>query len=454
MVLLSGLNRTDTESAIYSCKRCGNVVYSEWAERFKIWIGRHIHSTNAYSRQGSVQPCTTLEEVASWVLQSLPLQAWRYLRVLYGNNKDVCFSSEDKRLFISAWRTALFHFYPLMHYFIKLLADGTDQRMQLLLKHPLWLAILIAGAQRVRRYVIPSYEWLQQGEFKMSRNEYAFFGLNPSQSWQITRALENLIRHGFITKSDNKAGRKQINVYRFTTYDIIAPYLQEQTANEQQADTKQAGARQQADTSQTANRHSKKNKKESKEIELEKDYLPSLIVKEGVLGGDGDNFKKIMNVVEKEGVKFLKLWNAITGRSDLMDEKIKKGLYNIIESVSLSQFEKRVELFQSARMLIETEKLQKYLYYKIELYDCGMFLGQFNTFYWDLLSVFEKIILDQDRKPTMSKIKSLINKQSDPLPEVIEVKAVTATNATPNKDQVEYLKNLKKTMLTKFSVQQ
>ena len=341
-----------------------------------------------------------------------------------------------------------------MHYFIKLLADGTDQRMQLLLKHPLWLAILIAGAQRVRRYVIPSYEWLQQGEFKMSRNEYAFFGLNPSQSWQITRALENLIRHGFITKSDNKAGRKQINVYRFTTYDIIAPYLQEQTANEQQADTKQAGVRQQADTNQTANRHSKKNKKESKDRELEKDYLPSLIVKEGVLGGDGDNFKKIMNVVEKEGVKFLKLWNAITGRSDLMDEKIKKGLYNIIESVSLSQFEKRVELFQSARMLIETEKLQKYLYYKIELYDCGMFLGQINTFYWDLLSVFEKIILDQDRKPTMSKIKSLINKQSDPLPEVIEVKAVTATNATPNKDQVEYLKNLKKTMLTKFSVQQ
>jgi hypothetical protein len=54
----------------------------------------------------------------------------------------------------------------------------------------------------------------------------------------------------------------------------------------------------------------------------------------------------------------------------------------------------------------------------------------------------------------MSKIKSLINKQSDPLPEVIEVKAVKAINATPNKDQVEYLKNLKKTMLTKFSVQQ
>ena len=450
MVLLSGLNRTNTESAIYSCKRCGNVVYSEWAERFKIWIGRHIHSTNAYSRQGSVQPCTTLEEVASWVLQSLPLQAWRYLRVLYGNNKDVCFSSEDKRLFISAWRTALFHFYPLMHYFIKLLADGSDQRMQILLKHPLRLAILIAGAQRIRRYTTPSYEWLQQWEFKMSRNEYGFFGLDKTQSGQITRALDNLIRHGLITKSDIKAGRKQINVYRFTTYDIIAPYLQAQTANEQQTDTKQSSSRQQSDTKQSESEHSKKNKIKNKNKDIEKDYLPSLIVKEGVLGGDGDNFKKIMNVVEKEGLQFLKIWNAITGRSDLMDEKIKKGLYNIIESVSLSQFTKRVELFQSARTLIETEKLQKYLYYKIELYDCGMFLGQINTFYGDLLSVFEKIILDQDRKPTMSKIKSFINKQSaESIPEVVEVKAVT----TPTTEQVEYLKNLKKTMLTKFSTQ-
>ena len=284
----------------------------------------------------------------------------------------------------------------------------------------------------------------------MSRNEYGFFGLDKTQSGQITRALENLIRHGLITKSDIKAGRKQINVYRFTTYDIIAPYLQEQTANEHQTDTKQSSNRQQSVTKQSEYEHSKKSKIKNKNKDIEQEYPPSLIVKEGVLGGDGDNFKKIMNVVEKEGIQFLKIWNTITGRSDLMDEKIKKGLYNIIESVSLSQFAKRVELFQSARTLIETEKLQKYLYYKIELYDCGMFLGQINTFYGDLLSVFEKIILDQDRKPTMSKIKSLINKQStEPIPEVIENKTITA----PTTEQVEYLKNLKKTMLTKFSTQ-
>lgn len=446
MVLLSGLYRTNTESAIYSCNRCGNVVYNEWTTRFKNSNGNHIFSTDAYYYLDSVLPCITLEEVASWVLQSLPLQAWRYLSWLHGNNNIGVCSLENERLFVSAWRTALFHFYPLMHYFIKLLADGSDHRMQILLKHPLWLTLLIAGAQRVRRYSTPSPEWLQQGEFKMSRNEYHFYWLDQTQSGQITRAIENLVRHGFISKCDTKAGRKQINVYRFTTYDIVAPYLVDQTANEQQSDKKQTTHRQQTDTKWTGSEHSIKSKNKNKEIDREWDYPPSLIVKEGVLGGDGDNFKKMMTKVETEGIEYLNCWNAITGRSDLMNEKTKKGLYNIIESVSLSLFEKRVELFQSARSLIEKEKLQKYLYHKIELYDCGMFLGQINTFHWTILSVFEKIILDQDRKPTMSKIKALVNQSNPP-----EVSVVTEPVPPPTADQIEYLKNIKKNILTKFS---
>ena len=110
MVLLSGLNRTITESAISPWNGCGKLVYSERTARFIYSVGRHIESTNAYFCQEFVLPCTTLEEVASWVLQSLPLQAWRYLEVLHGNNKDVC-SLESKRFFESAWRSALFHFY-------------------------------------------------------------------------------------------------------------------------------------------------------------------------------------------------------------------------------------------------------------------------------------------------------------------------------------------------------
>ncbi|HMY80879.1 MAG TPA: hypothetical protein PK048_03475 [Candidatus Absconditabacterales bacterium] len=445
MVLLSGLNRTITESAILSCKWCGKMVYSEGTARFRINGGRQYQSTNAIFCHSIVQPCiTTLEEVASWVLtQSLPLQAGRYL-VLHGKH-DVCPHYEDKHLFVSAWRTALFHFYPSMNYFIKLLSDGSDHRMQLLIKHPLWLAILITGALRVRRYLHLSPEGLQQGEFKMSRNEYAIFGLDQTQSGQITRALENLIRYGFIHKSDTKAGRKQINVFRFATYDIIAPYLSEQTSNRQQANRSQTAHRQEADNNQTRSEHSRKNKSKKIESDREGESSSSLIVKEGVLGGDGDNFKIIMNHVEREGTKFLKLWNTMTARSDLMDEKIKKGLYNIIESISLSQFQSRVTLFQNVRHLIETHKLQKYLYYRIELYDCGMFLGQINTFYGDEISVFEKIIIDQDRKTTMSKIKALIRQQQEDTP--IQEKPP----ALLSEEQKAKIRTIKEGLVSQFS---
>lgn len=69
-----------------------------------------------------------------------------------------------------------------MQYFIKVLADGQDHRILLLLKHPLRLAVLLTAALRTWRYPHSSPEGLQQGEFKLSRNEYALFGLSPTQS--------------------------------------------------------------------------------------------------------------------------------------------------------------------------------------------------------------------------------------------------------------------------------
>lgn len=69
-----------------------------------------------------------------------------------------------------------------MHYFIKVLADSQDHRVLLLLQHPLRLAILMTGALRVRKYPNKSPEGLQQGEFKLSRNEYQMFGLDANQS--------------------------------------------------------------------------------------------------------------------------------------------------------------------------------------------------------------------------------------------------------------------------------
>jgi hypothetical protein len=69
-----------------------------------------------------------------------------------------------------------------MHYFIKVLADSQDHRVLLLLQHPLRLTILMTGALRVWKYPNKSPEGLQQGEFKLSRNEYHMFGLDANQS--------------------------------------------------------------------------------------------------------------------------------------------------------------------------------------------------------------------------------------------------------------------------------
>jgi hypothetical protein len=69
-----------------------------------------------------------------------------------------------------------------------------------------------------------------------------------------------------------------MNVYRFANYDIIAPYLVEQTDNRHQPDTRQSGNGQQADTSQTEARHSKKkeikNKIKKKDLEGEGSLVP------------------------------------------------------------------------------------------------------------------------------------------------------------------------------------
>jgi len=77
-----------------------------------------------------------------------------------------------------------------------------------------------------------------------------------------------------------------------------------------------------------------------------------------------------------------------------------------------------------------------------------MFLGQINTFFGDVLSVFEKIIIDQDRSSTMNKIRAIINRISDPPPAETKIEG---TQRSASK-KVEYLKNIKQTMLSKLSV--
>jgi len=74
-----------------------------------------------------------------------------------------------------------------MHFFIKLLDDCHDWRITLLLENPLWLAVMIIGALRSWKYPYTSPGGLDQWEFTLSKNEYANFGLQQSQSWKVER---------------------------------------------------------------------------------------------------------------------------------------------------------------------------------------------------------------------------------------------------------------------------
>lgn len=328
-----------------------------------------------------------------------------------------------------------------MHYFIKILADSQDHRIQLLLAHPLWLAILITGALRVRRYKQASPEWLQQGEFKFSRNEYKMYGLDANQSWQLTRAIENLVRHGFITKSDSKAGRKQINVYRFANYDVIAPYLADQTADSQQTDTNQTGSRHPPDRIQTPNGHSKKNKKENKMIDKEwDDPSSSLNSIGGGVEGENDLFKTTMTRVETEGIQFIQVRNTITNRKDRMDDKVKKSLYNIITAITLDEFTQRVDAYDKLLKIITEHRLWGYLYYHLEHFDLGTFLQHINKFYGTLDQIIGQLALENERKRMMSKIRNILSPPAK-LPE--EIKPTTSVDK-------EKLEQIKATMRQKF----
>lgn len=82
----------------------------------------------------------------------------------------------------------------------------------------------------------------------MSRREYKKFGLKQTQDGQLMRALQSLCRHQYIQQIDTKAGIKKINVYRFCTYEVIAPFLISQTADSEKTDSKRTPNRHETDS--------------------------------------------------------------------------------------------------------------------------------------------------------------------------------------------------------------
>lgn len=435
-VLLTPLNRTIIESLFFTCKRFDESLYHQRTARFM----STSDTTTAFHKRLALSllthPWTVLcEEVASWT----------YTKSTFSH---MTLSSSTESLM--EWTGCLFHkdrhpflLFPLrsMHYFIKVLADSHDHRIQLLLEHPLWLAVLITWALRIRRYPHPSPEWLEQGEFKFSRNEYKMYGLDQKQSWQLTRAIDNLIRHGFIAKSDKKAGRKQINVYRFMNYDIIAPYLADQTSNSQQSNTNQTGNRHPPVRVQTENGHSRKSKKENKRLDREWEYPSSSLNSiGGGVEGEDDSFKATMIKVESEGTQFIQAWNTLTNRQDRMDDKVKKSLYNIINAIHLADFTQRVEAYRKLLSIIQEHRLWGYMYYHLEHFDLWTFLQHINKFYGTLDQIAGQLAVESERKRMMSKIRTILSPPSKP-PDA----------PPPAPVDKEKLEQLKATMRQKFS---
>ncbi|EAY29422.1 hypothetical protein [Microscilla marina] len=95
-----------------------------------------------------------------------------------------------------------------MHHFIKVIHQDHHPVFRLLLEKPLWLAILLLGAQRTWQLPQPSPEGLVQGEFKLSHNDYPVFGLPEAEKKKLSRAIQGLIKYGMLIKSDKQAGMK------------------------------------------------------------------------------------------------------------------------------------------------------------------------------------------------------------------------------------------------------
>ncbi|HNG97802.1 MAG TPA: hypothetical protein PLW93_06010, partial [Candidatus Absconditabacterales bacterium] len=250
---------------------------------------------------------------------------------------------------------------------------------------------------------------LIQGQFKCSQNEYKIFGLTQTQKGQITRTLENLCRYGYIYKADTKGGHKLMNVYGFKNYDVIAPYFHENTDTRYQTDTKQVANRYESDTKQISNRYSIKNKNIEIDKELEKENLPHLNSLGGGVEGETSIFQERMKKIEKDGQQFVNIWNQKTGRSDFMDDKIKKMLYNMIETVDIEKFTERVETFNKAIQLLKTSNFKKYLYFRIDLFDFGLFLQHINKFYGELEDVFSMLCIDSERDRVKNKIRGILS---------------------------------------------
>ena len=102
------------------------------------------------------------------------------------------------------------------------------------------------------------------------------------------------------------------------------------------------------------------------------------------------NYMNGMRNVEIRGKQLISKRNSITHKEEIMNEELKKSLYNL-QSIPISTFEERVTKYQSICDKIKETKSEKLFYYQIRERDLLKFISKINWFYWEDSIIISKI---------------------------------------------------------------
>lgn len=102
------------------------------------------------------------------------------------------------------------------------------------------------------------------------------------------------------------------------------------------------------------------------------------------------NYMNGMRNVEIRGKQLISKRNSITHKEEIMNEELKKSLYNL-QSIPISTFEERVTKYQSICDKIKETKSEKLFYYQIRERDLLKFISKINRFYWEDSIIISKI---------------------------------------------------------------
>ena len=112
-----------------------------------------------------------------------------------------------------------------------------------------------------------------------------------------------------------------------------------------------------------------------------------------------------MRSVELKGKQYLWAWNELIGDNAIMSSEVKKGIYNIQNSISAEDFKARVEKFATIKDLIVRKNKQKYFYYPIWEWTLDKFLEHINKFYWEDSLIISRIANKENKNQALSILK-------------------------------------------------